>query len=518
MHTRRILTAGTLAVLSLGMAACDNDGLTGLNVNPNSPEDVPATTLFTTATRNSVSRWLGSGYNLRATALVAQHFAQVQYPDEDRYARLVATYTGGNFTGPYTSELQDYRQVIRKGREAEQPAVYAPAMIMTAYGFANITDTWGDAPYSEALRGDEPDAPLTPAYDPQQEIYTGIFATLDEATTALAGAGGTTTLGAADPIYGGNPAQWQKLSNSLRARHALRVVNVDPTLADAQLRAAFAAPGGLITTNADNAEFAWPGDGVYNNPWSSNFEGRDDHRMSQTLMNVLAATSDPRIAVFAQPTEADPTRYAGMPNALSHAAAQAYLNTASRPGTAFFPAVTTYGTFNGSGASQESYIMTAAEVLFIQAEAAARGLGGLSAGQAQGFYEAAIRASMEQWGIPSAAATAYLAQPSVAYTGGTEGLVRIAVQKWIALFGDGGQAWAEWRRTCQPATIRPGPEAITEEVIRRFPYATGEYQTNAEQIAAAVARQGADEFVTHVWWDSNPTAAPTYVAGCGEKP
>ena len=36
------------------------------NKNPNSPEDVPATALFTTASVDAVGRWLGAGYDLRA--------------------------------------------------------------------------------------------------------------------------------------------------------------------------------------------------------------------------------------------------------------------------------------------------------------------------------------------------------------------------------------------------------------------------------------------------------------------
>ena len=87
----------------------------------------------------------------------------------------------------------------------------------------------------------------------------------------------------------------------------------------------------------------------------------------------------------------------------------------------------------------------------IQAEAAERSLGGLTPSQAAGFYNAGITASMNQWGVTDAAAiTAYLAQPAVAYKGGTAGLKQIALQKWIALYSDGGQAWFEWRRTCTP--------------------------------------------------------------------
>jgi hypothetical protein len=126
---------------------------------------------------------------------------------------------------------------------------------------------------------------------------------------------------------------------------------------------------------------------------------------------------------------------------------------------------------------------------------------------------------MAQWGVTnSSAIDAFLANPAIAYQGGTGGLRQIALQKWIALFTDGVEAWAEWRRTCVPATVRPGPAAIISTVPRRYQYSTREHSVNATNVDAAVARQGADEFTTRMYWDSNPSAAPTYPgATCGTR-
>jgi hypothetical protein len=109
----------------------------------------------------------------------------------------------------------------------------------------------------------------------------------------------------------------------------------------------------------------------------------------------------------------------------------------------------------------------------------------------------------------AAKVAAFLAQPGVAYKGGTEGLKQIATQKWIALFTDGGQAWAEWRRTCQPNTLAAGPAAIVNYIPRRFYYSTTEISANSANVTAAIARQGADNFGTRVYFDTKPTAAPT---------
>ena len=115
-----LLVVGTAAAL-LGAAACNNDKLTSINKNPNAPEDVPASTIFTNAARTSVARWIGNGYDLRGTEWVVQHLAEVQYPDEDDYKRLQASSTTPFFDSPYTSELEDFRKIIQKGQAANAP-------------------------------------------------------------------------------------------------------------------------------------------------------------------------------------------------------------------------------------------------------------------------------------------------------------------------------------------------------------------------------------------------------------
>jgi len=392
--------------------------------------------------------------------------------------------------------------------------------VLRSLVFSYVTDVWGDVPYSEALRGDS--GVVTPKYDAQKDIYTGLFADLDAATTAMAAAPATAIkLGAADPFFSGGAAGWQRFANSIRARLAMRLANVDATSAQAQLNAALAAPGGLISSNAQNANFPWPGDGVYDNPWMVNFRTRDDHRMSNTLMNEMLPVNDPRVSVYAQPTVADSTVYAGMPNALTQSGASAYFTISSRPGAVFYGATVYSCPTCGArtGATFPSFVMTYAEISFILAEAAERGW--ISTGTAAGYYTQGIQASMDQWGVTDAAAvTAYLNDSAnIVYKGGTPGLRQIALQKWIALYTNGVQAWAEWRRTCVPATLVPGPDATQNTVPRRYQYSIRELSVNAANVAAAIARQGADSLTTRIYWDSNPTAAPTYPgATCGTRP
>jgi hypothetical protein len=510
------LAAATTLVV--GAAACNNDKLTDLNKNPNSPEDVPAASIFTTAARTATANWVGNNFNLRGTEWVAQHLAESQYPDEDDYKRLQGPQTTGLFDNPYVGELEDLRQVIKKGLAANDAGVYGPAQVLRSWEFSHMTNTFGDVPYFTALSGDSAGANLSPKYDAQKDIYTDLFKVLDAASKSLSSA--SATLGKADPIYSGSPKAWQKFANSIRLRLAMQIINVDPATAAAQVQAALAAPGGVFTSNADMAQFSWPGDGVYNNPWSVNFQTRDDHRMSQTLMNVMLASNDPRIPIFAQPTVSDPTKYAGMPNGLTQATASPYANISSRPGKIFWPTGNTAGVTGGTGVSTPSYLMTYAEVAFLEAEAAARGIGGLTAGQAAGFYNAAITASLNQWGVTSASAiSAFLANSAIAYAGGAAGQTQIATQEWVALFTDGTQAWSLWRRTCAPLTLKPGPFAIINTVPRRFQYSDTEKSVNASSLNAALTQMGAttDDFTTRMYWDTKPTAAPTYNAGCGTR-
>ena len=487
----------SVAVGALALAtavACKTD-LTALNQNPNSPTTAPAGPVFTSATRSAVQQIQSSGATLSMTELFAQHIAQIQYIEEDRGA-IRPTTLDALFSGLYSGPLEDYEKVITGNPAA--PATSGPATVMQQWVYQTMTDWWGDIPYSEALQGDAATVNLKPTYDAQKDIYYSMLAKLTASSTAMAAATDP-GLGSADPIYKGDMAKWVKFSNSLRARMAMRLSQADAPKAQAELTAAFAGP--VFTSNADNARLAWPGDGIYDNPWPSNFASRDDHRMSKTLIDALLSLNDPRLPIFAQPTKADPTVYAGMQNGLDNTATSTYFNTTSRPGLIFYPGATTYGTFGTSaGKATPSYIMTFAELSFIKAEAALRGWGGLNAAQAAGFYNDGVTASILQWGGTQAQADAYLAQAGVAYNGTLE---RIITQKWIALFTQGTEAWSDWRRTGFPSTITPGPSMYpdTPGIALRLLYSPAEGSVNKDGLDAAKARQGDDLTTTPVWWD-----------------
>jgi hypothetical protein len=131
------------------------------------------------------------------------------------------------------SELEDYQKVIQQGDEAKNANTSGPAKVMQTWVFQNMTDYWGDIPYSEALQVDQ-GGPLKPKYDPQKDIYYGMLKVLTDASTGMKAASGA-TLGAADPIYKGDVAKWVKFANSMRARLAMRMSKADPAKASAEL-------------------------------------------------------------------------------------------------------------------------------------------------------------------------------------------------------------------------------------------------------------------------------------------
>jgi hypothetical protein len=142
--------------------------------------------------------------------------------------------------------------------------------------------------------------------------------------------------------------------------------------------------------------------------------------------------------------------------------------------------------------------MSYSEVLFLKAEAAERGW---MAGDAAALYEEAIRVGMTRVGVQEADIDAYLAQPAVQYLGGEAGLNQIWLQKWILLFGNGPEAYAEWRRTGCPE-LQAGPDAINDGLIPvRLPYPDRERSLNREAVEEAIARQGGATLNSRLWWD-----------------
>lgn len=139
------------------------------------------------------------------------------------------------------------------------------------------------------------------------------------------------------------------------------------------------------------------------------------------------------------------------------------------------------------------------------AEAAERGWTSILS--AEEHYNAAITLSMNYWGITDQAAIdEYLAQPSVAYST-AEGAwnEKIGRQKWAALYMQGYEAWAEYRRL-DFGVLLPCADGVLEgdgSVPNRMRYPLDEQTLNGDNWAAATNGGTDDVLTTRMWWDVN---------------
>jgi hypothetical protein len=524
----------TAALVTMGVlfSSCDT-GLDGLNDNPNAPTDVPVELILPQAIENSMNRLYSmSGVNGYIGAIWAQSYAKIQYTDEDRYdfsGRI--TLINNIWQSYYATTLKDLNVIRQKAIADNNANAQAIAEILMAWNYHQITDLWGDVPFSEALKGLEAnpeDRITTPKYDSQESIYNGLLDLLSDAANRIDHS--AASVGGADLIFDGDMAKWEKLANSLRLRIYMRMSNVAEGVASAGIANILNSNAPIMTSHDDNAQLdylSFPS----NNPVNDFARTREDHKISHTTLTWLNELNDPRMRIYAAPMrnqDAEPTTaiYTAS-NGLNY---QGVIN-GSADNSIGLAQASTMGHYFVAPTSP-GRIMTYNEVLFIRAEAAARGFTGEDA---EALYHDAIAESMRLYtqerldpvlgsfpgdiafshqgfnanqfpeGITQAEIDAYLAQPEVAWQSG-EGWnqanrERLALQKWLALYSQGLETWSEWRRTGYPE-LTPGPLAVLSDVPRRIAYPTTEQSLNNTKRQEAVARQGADNFLTRMWWDN----------------
>ncbi|HEX6040245.1 SusD/RagB family nutrient-binding outer membrane lipoprotein [Longimicrobium sp.] len=476
MRFKKMLTA--VPALSLVLAAGCDDGLTDINKNPNAPEDVPVEVLLASGIWDAVDPSNGVGgfgpwTTLYHTELWAQHVAQSAYNDEDRYTPRagIPTEIWENF---YAGTLQDLLRVKEMADEADDDNLWAVAEIMSAYDFMMLTDLFGDVPYSEALSL-EADI-QNPKYDAQADIYPDLLRRLREAVARI-DASAELSAAEGDLLYEGDMQGWVNFANSLRMRIAMRMAD---TPKSSLARTEFAAAWGtaqVIDDVSEQADLDWPGAQPAQNPIYEQIVlgGRPgDFRLSRALVDTLTSLADPRLAVFAQPAATDGA-YRGLPNGLTPAQVGGTYNTSG-----------SYSTIGSYFLRPEtpSVLMSAAEVLLLGAEGAQRGW---IAASPETLYEAGISASFEQYDVDGA--DAYVNQAKVTYGG----LEDIWLQKWIALFMAGPEAFNEFRRTGTP-NLQLSANASTETFPARIPYPQEEALYNSKNFPANV------EITTPVWF------------------
>jgi hypothetical protein len=479
MNYRQLARTAALGAVIGSLSACSD--LTGLNENPNAPTDVSAEFLLPQALRSGVETTFGAGMMMSHTGIWSGHYAQIQYPDEE--TGLVRPGSmDGYWDGYYSGPLKDIQDVVEKGQATGIANHEGVGLIWRSWAYHQVSDLWGDIPYTQALGG--PDN-TTPVYDSQEAVYNGLLDDLAAGAALLDPDGAD--FGDGDILYDNDMELWRRFANSLRMRLAMRMVNADPATAQAEFVAAYNAGG--FQSNADNAMLAWPGS-PYENPLYENWLTRDDHSVSAALVDKLIELNDPRLELYAEPAASDGA-FRGHANGMDDPP----LTLASYSRIGDF--------WRANGAATPAAIMTYAEVLFLQAEAAQRGW---ITGSPATLYADAIRASMNLYDAQSpsgnptdAEITAYLLEPGVVYNPLT-GLEQIHTQLWIALYANANETFSHWRRTDEPE-LTPGPDLRVSRIPIRFSYPSGEQSYNSANLAAAVQRQGGgNDLVTPVWW------------------
>ncbi|PTT42034.1 SusD/RagB family nutrient-binding outer membrane lipoprotein [Chryseobacterium sp. HMWF028] len=407
---------------------------------------------------------------------------------------------------------------------------FAVKKILKVITAARVSDNHGPVVYSKY---ETPNANGVTDFDSQQDAYQNFINDLTAAITdlqkvqnmpATGNEGDKAALKRADLVYGGNMAQWAKLANSLKLRLAMRMSYADPVKSKQYAEEALASPAGLITDNADNALIS-----VGQSELSFIIYSWGDCLIGAPLMAYMNGYNDPRLPAYAIPAS-DPGlqgKYIGIRQGID------LLNGKSTYGGFSQPQAKSASGDYFSGTDGKMKLFTAAETWFLKAEAALRGYAG--AGDVQTNYITGVQQSFGEWG-KSANVAAYLADTTsteapyvdpknadnnialghpqlstitIAWNNGDTNerkLERIITQKWLSLYPNGPEAWAEQRRTGYPILFKvrkndSGGAISTEGMIRRIPFTVDTKTSLYNYQQAAQMLNGPDTGGTKLWWD-----------------
>jgi hypothetical protein len=462
------------------------DSLDEYNIDQKRASAVPPRTLFTNAMKGLTDILTTPNVNSNNYRMFVQYWATTTYLDEPRYNMTARLYSQNLWNAVYRDVLADLKEAKRLINldatlvAAEKNNQLGIIEIMEVYSWTVLVNTFGGVPYSQALDSDN----LLPVYDEAETIYTNLATRLDAALTMLTPA--SPSFGTADVIYAGNVAKWVKFGNSLKLKMGMQLA--DHNAATAKTMVEQAAPNVILLDNSDNARFPYIAAAPNNNPISANlnpqFSSREDFVIASTIVNAMNTRNDPRrVQYFTQVGGA----YVGGNYGFSNAYAS-------------FSHVST----KIIAATFEGMLLESSEVAFLLAEAAERGF--TVPGTAETNYNAGVTASILYWGGTGAEATAYLLQPSVAYTTAAGNYKeKIGTQKWIALFNRGWESWVEWRRLDFPTLAPPSGGGITTalKIPVRMIYPVSEQTLNGAQWEVASGRIGGDSPDNKLFWDKN---------------
>lgn len=512
----------SLITLTFIFVSCTKD-FDEINTDPNRSKNVPTVNLIGTAQKGLTDDIFDEWFSGRQGLLWSQYWAQRNYTSEDRFS--IRQGTNNTYFRLIYTDMADLQEIIHlasdESKKIEIISKYgdpdgqiAVAKILKAYVFQLLVSTYGDLPYEQAFQPlDYP----SPAYSSQKVIFMDLFKTLKEAADYLEANPGLTVFTSGDLFYSGDGDKWAKFANSLRLKLAVRLSEVeDEQIAEARQLAIQEASDNVFSSNDDNAGVTYKGETQLSNaPMYNAFytDGRNDFTVTAQFVDLLKGINDtlnnkvnpfegitdPRIAVWVPPSRAT-GEYRGMPYGLSDKDAGGLWSTSPRVVSNFKYPFTQSDPNIVLRANANVCWMDYAEVCFILSE-----LNGWD----QTWYEEGVRASLERWGINEGVEEFISSLPPA-------NAERVMTQKYIALYMNGYEAWAEWRRTDFPKSIvqvgeKTGPIAsgdvitfsaiVGDGIPRRLTYPVQEYSINRTSVEAAANTIGSDDFATKLIWD-----------------
>jgi hypothetical protein len=448
----------------------------------------------------------------------------VQHTQKDAWSSGHNDYDWGgsqDWSG-YYGILRNNDLMYNRAVELELEFHQGVGLVMKSFLFGLITDLWGDAPYTTALKGESGELSDTqPSFTSQQAIYEGILADLETANALLSKpeVEYTGIDGDVDVYFDGDPEAWRKFANSLALRYYMRISGKLPDVAKAGIEKIAGDPATypIITSADESVTMGFPG-GSPSTSWPANtaFDPSESNykriKMAATLVESLQAKNDPRLDVWASKVQIPIVVDAGLPAGTDKIIDGVRYLSPDKVGTALVDTDPEYvgiptsfsalpSTYNmnptpgqtsnnphvsyldemykqPAGELLKARLLSAAEVHFILAEAA---LNGWAVGSAQTHYEMGVESSLETWGVGDAFAD-YILQPGVVYEGTLE---QIMEQKWIASWTAATEAWFDFRRTGFPA-LQAGPAANRTVLPVRFYYGQSEIMLNASNATEAM--------------------------------
>ena len=495
-----------LAVLALASCTAKFDEMnkptTGLTAESAQPMYIFGRTLY-----NGSSNDHQRNFNLNDD-MYAHYFAQgLGWTDFWRYNAGWGDIFWRDF---YTDRLQEYWLIneITEGQDMYS-CVRACNDIWNVVLWLRVIDRYGDAPYFDAEGNYAAGKGATLPYSCVEDIYGDLIKRLKNDVALLGNTTGQVSFGAYDFLFNNDWNQWKKFANTLIMRLAIRFANVWDNFKQDFITASsgcFNSPSDYARISCDTGVWGDYYDRTFND-WSNTFTNCDFmDMMNGTNDGYTTGVVDPRRSFFFLPGTADAkvgSNWDGYPFDYTSDTEATVVN--AHGGNKSFARLNMYekdGFFHYSKAGNENLswcYSSYSEALFLKAEAALRGW---ISGDAETIWKQAIKASMDEISvfitrsggkatISEAQANAYIAALPAFGANKEMQLRSIIIQKWIALYPNSAEAWAEQRRTGYPdyfsgvltyPAVSASSGVSVGNIIQRIPYPQNEYNTNAGNI------------------------------------